>query len=45
MFIKVACEVQVSVRRVLVKLSWHWPHLGEFSRVSKRIQALDFSSG
>jgi len=45
MFIKVSCEVQVSVRRVLVKLSSHWPHLDEFRRVSQRIQALHFSSG
>ena len=45
MFIKVACEVSVSTRRVLVKLSSHWPHLVEFKRVSERIQALDFSSG
>ena len=45
MFIKVACEVSVSVRRVLVKLSSHWPHLGEFRRISERIQALHFSSG
>jgi len=45
MFIKVACEVSVSARRVLVKLSSHWPHLSEFQRVSQSIQALDFSSG
>lgn len=45
MFIKVACEIQVSVRRVLVKLSSHWPHLDEFYRVNQRIQGLHFSSG
>jgi hypothetical protein len=45
MFIKVACEVSVSVRRVLIKLSSHWPHLSEFQRISERIQDLHFSSG
>ena len=43
MFIKVACEVRVSVRRVGIKLSSHWPHLNEFSRVSQRI--LSFATG
>jgi hypothetical protein len=36
--IKVAAEVIVSARRVLVRLSSSWPHLGWYRRVCERLQ-------
>jgi hypothetical protein len=39
--IKVAAEVLVSSRRVLVRLSSSWPHLDHFASVSQAILALD----
>ena len=37
--IKVAAEVLVSTRRVVVRLSASWPHLGYFQRVCQRLGA------
>jgi hypothetical protein len=39
LLIKVAAEVVVSTRRVVVRLSAHWPHLHYFQRVCARLQA------
>jgi Transposase DDE domain group 1 len=39
LFIKVAAEVLVSVRRVVVRLSSSWPHLGWYQRVCQRLRA------
>lgn len=38
--IKVAAEVVVSVRRVVVRLSSSWPHLGWYRRVCERLQGV-----
>ena len=38
--IKVAAEVVVSVRRVVVRLSSSWPHLGWYRRVCERLRGL-----
>ena len=38
--IKVAAEVTVSSRRVLVRLSAHWPHLPHLADVTRQILAL-----
>jgi hypothetical protein len=37
LLIKVAAEVVVSTRRVLVRLSSSWPHLGWYRRVCRRL--------
>ena len=37
LLIKVAAEVTVSVRRVVVRLSSSWPHLGWYRRVCERL--------
>ena len=37
LLIKVAAEVVVSTRRVLVRLSSSWPHLGWYRRVCERL--------
>jgi hypothetical protein len=39
LLIKVAAEVVVSTRRVVVRLSWSWPHLGWYRRVCERVRA------
>jgi DDE family transposase len=39
LLIKVAAEVIVSTRRVVVRLSSHWPNLHYFQRVCQRLQA------
>lgn len=38
--IKVAAEVIVSARRVVVRLSAHWPHLGHLGDVTGQVLAL-----
>jgi hypothetical protein len=38
--IKVAAEVVVSVRRIVVRLSSSWPHLGWYRRVCERLREL-----
>jgi len=38
--IKVAAEVVVSVRRVVVRLSSSWPHLGWYRRVCERLRSV-----
>jgi hypothetical protein len=38
--IKVAAEISVSARRVVVKLSAHWPHLPHLADVTRQILAL-----
>lgn len=40
LLIKVAAEVVVSARRVLVRLSSSWPHLGWYRRVCERLNGL-----
>lgn len=40
LFIKVAAEVRVSSRRIVVRLSASWPHLPEYRRVCERLRAL-----
>jgi hypothetical protein len=40
LFVKVAAEVVVSSRRVVVRLSSCWPHLELFRQVCERLQAL-----
>jgi hypothetical protein len=40
LFIKVAAEVVVSCRRVVVRLSSSWPHLEQFRQVCERLHAL-----
>lgn len=40
MFIKVACEVIQSTRRILLRLPAHWPHLSWFRRVCAGINDL-----
>jgi hypothetical protein len=40
LIIKVAAEVVVSVRRVVVRLSSSWPHLGWYRRVCERLRNL-----
>jgi len=42
--IKVAAEVVVSVRRVVVRLSSSWPHLDWYRRVCGRVRALTTTS-
>jgi len=37
LLIKVAAEVVVSARRVLVRLSSSWPHLNWYRRVCERL--------
>ena len=37
LLIKVAAEVVVSVRRVVIRLSQSWPHLGWYERVCQRL--------
>ena len=44
MFIKVATEIKVSTRRVLVRLSAHWPYLKDFHRITRRIVAIRLPS-
>jgi len=39
LFIKVAAEVVVSSRRVVIRLSSCWPHLEQFRQVCERLQA------
>ena len=39
--IKVAAEVIVRARRIIIRLSSTWPHLDEFYAVTRRIRALD----
>jgi hypothetical protein len=39
LLIKVAAEVHVSTRRIVVRLSVHWPNLDYFKRVCQRLQA------
>jgi hypothetical protein len=39
LLIKVAAEVIVSTRRVVVRVSAHWPNLDHFRRVCQRLQA------
>jgi hypothetical protein len=43
--IKVAAEVVVSVRRVVVRLSSSWPHLGWYRRVCERLGCLHVGAG
>jgi hypothetical protein len=38
LLIKVAAEVSVSTRRIVVRLSSHWPNLQYFQRVCQRLQ-------
>lgn len=45
MFIKVACEIRVTSRRVWIKLSSHWPYLDEFHRISGRILSFNLPGG
>jgi Transposase DDE domain group 1 len=40
LFIKVAAEVIVSCRRVVVRLSSSWPHLGWYRQVCERLRGL-----
>jgi hypothetical protein len=40
LLIKVAAEVVVSARRVVIRLSSSWPHLGWFQRVCQRLSHL-----
>lgn len=40
LLIKVAAEVVVSARRVVVRLSSSWPHLGWYRRVCERLRAV-----
>jgi hypothetical protein len=40
LLIKVAAEVVVTVRRVVVRLSSSWPHLGWYRRVCERLRGL-----
>lgn len=37
-FIKLAAEVIVSTRRIVVRLSAHWPYLAQFQRVCQRLR-------
>jgi hypothetical protein len=39
LLIKVAAEVVVSVRRVVIRLSRSWPHLGWYQRVCQRLRS------
>lgn len=39
LLIKVAAEVVVSCRRIVVRLSASWPHLGDYRRVCERLRA------
>jgi Transposase DDE domain group 1 len=39
LLIKVAAEIHVSTRRIVVRLSAHWPNLEYFQRVCQRLQA------
>jgi hypothetical protein len=39
LLIKVAAEVVVSTRRIVVRLSSSWPHLGWYLRVCERVRA------
>jgi hypothetical protein len=38
LLIKVAAEVHVSARRIVVRLSAHWPNLEHFLRVCRRLR-------
>jgi hypothetical protein len=38
LFIKVAAEVVVSSRRIVIRLSSCWPHLEQFRQVCERLQ-------
>ncbi len=40
LLIKVAAEVLVSTRRVVVRLSAHWPNLGYFQRVLQSLASI-----
>ena len=40
LLIKAAAEIVVSARRVVVRLSAHWPNLEHFQRVCERLAAL-----
>ena len=44
MLIKVAGEVTQSVRRILVTIPAHWPHLDWFQHVCQRIAAMSGSA-
>ncbi len=39
LLIKVAAEVLVSARRIVVRVCAHWPNLAYFQRVCQRLQA------
>jgi hypothetical protein len=39
LLIKVAAEITISTRRIVVRLSAHWPNLEYFKRVCQRLQA------
>jgi len=39
LFIKVAAEVLVSCRRIVIRLSSSWPHLGLYQQVCERLRA------
>jgi hypothetical protein len=41
LLIKVAAEVIVTTRRIIVRLSTHWPNLHYFQRVCQRLQETD----
>jgi len=43
--IKVAAEITVSSRRILVRLSRHWPYLGHYAEVSDAILAASLKPG
>ena len=43
LLIKVAAEVLVSTRRILVRVSAHWPNLEYFQRVCQRLEATSVS--
>jgi hypothetical protein len=40
LLIKVAAEIFVSTRRIVVRLSAHWPNLEHFQRVCQRLASL-----
>jgi hypothetical protein len=43
--IKVAAEITVSTRRILVRLSRHWPYLGHYAQVSDAVLAAPLRPG
>jgi hypothetical protein len=45
LLIKVAAEVVVSARRVVIRLSSSWPHLGWYQRVCQRLSQLPSATG